>query len=383
MTGVHGQVLGHVVRRSVEALSDQKNHENMHRFFARYELPSWAVGGIAVYAVVFAILLASIRYTIGDVIATLMMVETPSTTETLTISTSDNKTPLEKEPLLDTEALTVTASSTQNQAVTRNARHTMRHLVRRAGPFARWRALPLYFAHHAAAGLVTLALSPRRAAHTGGLPMLLVHAAVAILATVLTSPLHAAWTHGLIAAPEGKQSAWSRVRGMFARGGVMKSLMLPSVVYAGAQQLTIGMPVVLACVLGVHKVRHGDLAQEFSSAEKTVFALKLVACAATMAFVAVAVLLPAAVTLTRMEASLLPEEEDAMVPFDRTFGTRVSELGCVGFVDAWRTVDRVVRLRIVKVYAQLFTMQMVIIILGMMGLASFVAGFKHVQATPN
>ena len=60
MTGVHGQVLGHVVRRSVEAYSDQKAQEDLNQFFARHQFPTWAAVGIAVYAVVFAFLLASV-----------------------------------------------------------------------------------------------------------------------------------------------------------------------------------------------------------------------------------------------------------------------------------------------------------------------------------
>ena len=60
MTGVHGQVLGHVVRRSVEAYSDQNTHEDMHRFFARHQLPNGAVVGIALYVILFVVLLASV-----------------------------------------------------------------------------------------------------------------------------------------------------------------------------------------------------------------------------------------------------------------------------------------------------------------------------------
>lgn len=60
MTGVHGQVLGHVVRRSVEAYSDEKAQEDLNRFFASNKLPAWAAVGIVIYAVVFAFLLASV-----------------------------------------------------------------------------------------------------------------------------------------------------------------------------------------------------------------------------------------------------------------------------------------------------------------------------------
>ena len=165
-------------------------------------------------------------------------------------------------------------------------------------------------------------------------------------------------------------------------------MLLPSAVYATAQQLTLYMPLLLSFVLGVHRVGHEQLVHEFTKAERTVFALKIGACVLTALFVAVMILLPASVTLTRIEASMLPEDDESLVPFDRTFGGKVvpTDLGgrgCVGFADAWRTVDRVVRFRVVKVYTQLFAMQMVITVLGMIGLASFVAGMKHIQSNPN
>lgn len=303
-----------------------------------------------------------------------MMVETPKT-ETITTFTqakegsSDPDAPLEKEPLIDTETVTV-----KYEAVTRTARSTMRHMVKKAGFFSRWRGLGVSFVYHFCVGLCLSFVPNYNPA---------VKAGVSILATVLFSRLHMTWTHVLISEPSAK--SWFR-RIPSARAG--HNVLLPSAVYATAQQLTLYMPVMLYFVLGLYKVGHQQIVHEFTKAERIAYAIKLVSCLLTGVFVAVMILLPASVTLTRIEASMLPEEDEALVPFDRTFGGKVvpaivGGTGCVGFVDAWRTVDRTVRFRIVKVYAQLFTMQMVIFILGMVGIATFVAGLKHIQTDPN
>jgi hypothetical protein len=69
--------------------------------------------------------------------------------------------------------------------------------------------------------------------------------------------------------------------------------------------------------------------------------------------------LPAMVTLIRIEASILPEDQDTIVPFDRTFGGKVvSQMmggsGVVGFLDAWRSFNWEARRRLIKLFAKVF-----------------------------
>ena len=59
---------------------------------------------------------------------------------------------------------------------------------------------------------------------------------------------------------------------------------------------------------------------------------------------------------------MLPEEDDSIVPFDRTFGGRVEpELvggtGCVGMLDAWKTFDWAARIRLIKLYVKVTALQ--------------------------
>lgn len=63
--------------------------------------------------------------------------------------------------------------------------------------------------------------------------------------------------------------------------------------------------------------------------------------------------IPASVTLVRVAASMLPEEDETIVPFDRTFGGKTTPTilggqGKIGLVEAWRSFAWASRIRLVK-----------------------------------
>ena len=73
----------------------------------------------------------------------------------------------------------------------------------------------------------------------------------------------------------------------------------------------------------------------------------------------VLVVIPADVTLKRVQASMLPEEDDSIVPFDRTFAGKVKPQilggsGAVSMLEAWKTFDRSARIRLMKLYLKVF-----------------------------
>ena len=60
---------------------------------------------------------------------------------------------------------------------------------------------------------------------------------------------------------------------------------------------------------------------------------------------------------------MLPEEDESIVPFDRTFaGKVVPEIvggtGSIGMLDAWKTFDIPSRIRLIKLYAKVFAVQL-------------------------
>ena len=69
-------------------------------------------------------------------------------------------------------------------------------------------------------------------------------------------------------------------------------------------------------------------------------------------------LIPARVTLVRVQASLLPVEDDTIVPFDRSFQGKVEPLvvggkGYVGIVDAWKTFSYAAWRRLIILYTKI------------------------------
>ncbi len=73
----------------------------------------------------------------------------------------------------------------------------------------------------------------------------------------------------------------------------------------------------------------------------------------------VLVVIPADVSLKRVQASMLPEEDESIVPFDRTFAGKVKPeilggSGAVSMLDAWKSFDRSARIRLMKLYLKVF-----------------------------
>ncbi|KAJ7241855.1 hypothetical protein C8J57DRAFT_1558662 [Mycena rebaudengoi] len=102
---------------------------------------------VLITGVIVLLTLASIRYTLGDVVASLAMIESPSTTAIV-----EQKLPAyaDEEPLIPIEA------DVDHEPITASQRTTMRHL-RHVGGF--WRGLGLYILYTLMHALVTGFLS--------------------------------------------------------------------------------------------------------------------------------------------------------------------------------------------------------------------------------
>ncbi|KAK5141496.1 hypothetical protein LTR04_002574 [Oleoguttula sp. CCFEE 6159] len=131
------------------------------------------------------------------------------------------------------------------------------------------------------------------------------------------------------------------------------------------------MPVILFHALALGDIDVAKVAADGKTKHAcAIVVLKFIAVLALGAMTALCVLLPAAVTLTRIEASLLPEEEETIVPFDRTFNgkvvpTALGGTGTVGFVEAWRSFDRAARLRLIKLYVKIALIQITVAVMAM------------------
>jgi len=308
-----------------------------------------------IQAVGFCLVLTAIRYTYGQVIAKLAMVEPSDRTMALAPESDDPDAPLltpeeklsEKRPLAEPELIVKVAPITSKY-------HTaMAHLRAHAGPYAGFRGASLWFAYHM---LLTLVFNLLCMA----LPFSIPRQLFAVLATVMLSRWNMMWTHIVISMPSSKK--WWRQRPDLK---AWKKVAPATALWAVAERVTYVLPAGLWRNLGLDVVFGHHAIREMSASEKEVVLIKFIMVILVFIATAVLVLVPATVTLVRVQASMLPEENEAIVPFDRTFGGKVvSEAeggsGKLGLLDAWRTFDRASRIRLLKLYVKVGVCQAVV-----------------------
>lgn len=256
------------------------------------------------------------------------MVETPMSSIRLAEGDSD---PLNK----TNDPVVAIPAESKPVPITSRIRRTVRHIVSQGGATARWRGFRMFVIYSILSGLVNGFLS-----HVMPIPGISV-----LITTILLAPVHAGWTHAVIAAPATQQKGWwARI---LPRSSY-KQLLVPSAAHGGAY-------LVLAYVsLGL---RYLAVTKPESHMAEVVMKPLFSLCVYIL--VSLFIVLPAAVSLARVEASLLPEDEDTIVPVDRTFNGKVvpkeyGGTGYLGFVDAWKSFDWEARRRLLKLYAKIF-----------------------------
>lgn len=267
-----------------------------------------------------------------------------------------NELPQEKEPLITADT-DVEVTVVEHKPITSSIKGTVLHLHRIAGFGARWRGLRLAVLYHFLHAILANFLAAFLGFGIVG------EALVYIFVSLGLARLHMAWTHSMIAYPSAKP--W------FARLPARKdckALLLPALVYAAAQQATIILPIGVAFALGVTHPQGEhikDAVHHDDCSKMAMLAVRILAVPVTYIIVGLAVLLPASVTLTRIEATLLPEGEETIVPFDKAAMMGDVNLtvrgGCRAlFVQAWRSFDRASRWRLVKLYAKMVFAQIMV-----------------------
>ncbi|EME83373.1 uncharacterized protein MYCFIDRAFT_211317 [Pseudocercospora fijiensis CIRAD86] len=382
MSGVHGHVIGHLARRGYDAAQAyfhevrvsaeqmaqlQQDAELYEQAGPAMEIKPYEMLPVLITAFLTILLVASIKYTLGEVVASLAMIESPTSTAIIEDKPPAYKyadepdAPLEKEGLLPAEAEAdkdVEITLIPNKPITSSIRATMGHVTRIGGFRAQWRGAGVsfiyHFMHSALVNLIAVFLGFS----------FLGHALVYVFVSVGLARIHMAWTHAMISQPSSKPF-WRR---LVARTQC-KALLLPSFVFALAQQATFVLPMIVAFALGLPEINRDhvmEAAHKHDCSKLMFTGLRFLAVPATFLFVAFAVLLPATVTLTRIEALLLPEEHETIVPFDRQAIVGDVDMQARGsakliFMQAWRSFDRAARWRLIKLYVKMAFIQIGII----------------------
>jgi hypothetical protein len=186
-----------------------------------------------------------------------------------------------------------------------------------------------------------------------------------LLALLVLSPLSTAWTHVVITPPSAK-SFFSRIPS--ARKTYIATA-LPIFALWSAAHIAVLAPYFLARAIGLPDPLLSDLVSPLngdgdatSPAMSGSDAAKAICVAGFALGLQVLLVIPAMTALTRVQASLLPADEDTVVPFDRSFGGRVepevvSGRGFASVVDALRTVSFASWMRIYMLRIKLFAIE--------------------------
>jgi len=345
-----------LVRRGIDAYnsaSRQGNEDPTQNF----QLSTW--GGILI-GITFLLFLISdfiIEYTFGRVIPTLLKVESPQAILFEPLKSDDPDAPVNKKGDVEPELLLV-----KQQPITASFKATIKHLRARAGKQSHLRGLGVYFVNNFVFHWCLQILS-----------LLLPTIFAFPLATILCAPFSMAWTHIVISDPSPLR--WYKRVPNYA---TIKKVLPATAIYALAREAVFVLPTYLAVSFRLLE----EFPQKMTTHRATIMCLQGTSVLVLFGALSFLVLIPASVILTRVQASLLADNEESIVPFDRTFGGRVASesvggTGVLGTLDAWKTFDWNSRVRLLKAYFKVAAMEValtVVFILVLVGQALLILG---------
>lgn len=341
---IHHNTVSHLLRRGLAIASSDQGPKNPLDIL-RDNLSGGGAAILILTILVFVLLLSSVRYTLLGVVATLAQVEQPERSYMQLDSHAQAPKPSsdpasDAPPPYDPEVVMI-----QQPAITSSIRGTLRHISMKAGFTARWRGL--------ACAVCTLVAYQLCYNGLGALLHNLLPLGISSLLTgVITSIILArwtlAWTHIVISEPSTQY--WFRRIPSFS---TWRKIWAPTAINAVAAQLVFVFPMLIWYAFGLNDA-------ETLNALTPVGALwKFMVILLVALVIYIGIVLPSEVALTRCQASLLPDEDESIVPFDRSYGGKVVPAivggsGMLSYVDAWKSFDRASRMRIVKLYLKIF-----------------------------
>lgn len=315
--------------------------------------------------------------------ATLSMIESPSTTTIIESKppayADEPDAPVEKEPLMELTDDDVEVTVISHKPITAKISTTIKHLHRVGGFTARWRGLGQSAVYHFCFNTFGFLVGQLSRSVFGSIGSQVFSQ---ILATVVMCRIHMLWTHAMISKPSS--TPWYR---QIAPRKHAKALLLPSLVYAVAQQLVFMLPIAVAIIARWQQFFEPGFVDTFRSLsdfDVAILVLRVLAVPAAAIIATLTLLLPSMAALTRVEACLLPEDRETIVPFDRA-----AILGDIDlsqrrgatklFVAAWKSFTSAARLRLVKLFVKLVTAQFAIALIGMHVAAAVIFFFAKDQ----
>ncbi|KAK5467083.1 hypothetical protein LTS15_000053 [Exophiala xenobiotica] len=290
------------------------------------------------------IIMFCIAYTYGHLLPTLCMIESPETEAYVPVDTiepttppaySETAAPKPTDDEEDGEVLLI-----RNKPITASIRGSMLHLRARAGYWSRFRGLSMFIVWNIASGIL-VSMTGALLGNRLGIAL------AAIVAETVLATWHMTWVHIVIAEPSEKRW-YQRIPSFRTWPKIAPAVAL----WATSNQIVAIMPMLVCGSFGSLKHMHNP---EYNPGRKDLYAVGAQGFMGMFLTVLLFVLLqiPASVTLVRVAASMLPEEDETIVPFDRTFGGKTTPTilggqGKIGLVEAWRSFAWASRVRLLK-----------------------------------
>ncbi|KAI0889122.1 uncharacterized protein GGS22DRAFT_153187 [Annulohypoxylon maeteangense] len=304
-----------------------------------YEMPGWGLGLIFLDVLIFLPLVLMVNYSLQHVFPTLAIVEDPSPPAYEPVSLNDDAQSFAE----DNAPLAGEAASSQPRLITSSLRSTYRTLTAISGWRSLFRGLACYFSLGVATSVVY-----------GILVSTFIPGPIAApLSALGLVQLYTAWTHIVISAPSSK-TFWQRLP-PFKKA--FNATALPISMYFFSAELATFVPRMLAYAMSMN-LPNPKQPGVIPVADKNDIWKGVIVLLVSLVL-HIFLVIPTQVILTRVQASLLPDEDDTVVPFDRSFSGKVEPaiVGGKGFVtvkDAWQSFSRASWVRLVKLYVKIF-----------------------------
>ncbi|RLM00011.1 hypothetical protein CFD26_106552 [Aspergillus turcosus] len=322
-----------LIRRGTELISARLRHRE------HPEMHDWLGLSIVIFtAVAFGFAIFWVDYTCTDVIATLAAVEDSNPTTYVRLDSEDSN---------DNDPEVAVASTTK--PITSGLRSTIKHLRARGGIWSCFRGFRMYLAFTGldmGVGFLLPAIVPiPRVSHS-----LIGSFFVQFVASMLVATWQTAWVH-LVIADKSPRSNYRRMLGLRHWPRIAPAAAL----YNFLMCATFSLPTAAARLAGWTVTASGY---------KGLLGFLVISILPAIFLLLVSV--PARGIFTRVAASMLPEEDDPIVPFDRLFGGKVKPGMVLGLRDAWTTFDWPARIRYIKVILKALAIEVALGVVGIL-----------------
>lgn len=240
----------------------------------------------------------------------------------------------------------------KSKPITAKIRTTMKHLRAQAGRWSGFRGIVL-------AMIIRLLRSMMMEIIENVFRARLCRIVAYTLLSVLIAGLDLTWTHIVISAPSTRPW-WRRIPSIDR----VKMTIIPTIIFGIAEYASRLPPSLIAKAVSLKLYYYHGFS--FNVRTNVQFEAILIAKCILVGLVSLLsyslIRMPATIVLRRVQASMLPDEDETVIPFDRTFGGKVQPVitggsGAVSIADALKTFDWSARIRYLNLQLKLIALE--------------------------